>query len=441
MPRMRRMVEQDVSVIYGRKEAQDILYSIVDDAIIDDAYDAAIAFTRSKIKKSKLGNLFGEGSEGVKEVRGALKALRDQNQKMGSEFSNVFETHLDEIHGTFASAEMTAAEGAVKKTFNKLLGVTGDTVDDLSIALTQLTTIRYIGFRPVLGARDFLTPFLDYYVRFGVNRTRKLIQHTINLDKVGAFRAARRGELQSSLSPILSEIGADIGKPTGIVSKPLGRATGLAFELTGQRVMFDRMKAAVFQEARENTLRQIDRFVRGNIDEAGLSKALKLNTYDESIAIEFTDLIKKGDNQSIRKAVDRLATATSFDANLDYGLFYATPSYRTFLGRSAGQFGQWPIGKLNILNRYISQDAAAATRIGVLFGGMYVASRAVDFDLRAWYFTPLHMMFLGGPLLEEGLRLTRDAAGLDAEAVFQDIKRIITPFPSSAVRDFERLRD
>jgi hypothetical protein len=165
---------------------------------------------------------------------------------------------------------------------------------------------------------------------------------------------------------------------------------------------------------------------------AEVYKDLKLDSYDHSVQLNFDKLFQGGEYDNASKFLARQTVAETLGW---YGQGNHPKGWNTYVGRMAGQFGNWSINYRDTILR-----AAAAgpmkdrvTRMAVMAafdGALTLAAAKVGVSFVNWMTLPA-TVFMGGPSLDyvQAVNNSIFGFGQDKEVAQSKLKRLL-PYDS-----------
>jgi hypothetical protein len=179
----------------------------------------------------------------------------------------------------------------------------------------------------------------------------------------------------------------------GLAGHIYDKVTDLAFALSLQPTVYEKMHALVYWGIAPNALDNIGKLVAGKVSRAEFEKAIELDKYDPSIVREFN---KQLNSHKYKEAADVLALDMGYRVVGMYGKANAPRFMWNRFGKLAGQFGQWPIWLLNGITDEATRSpkglAKAVAITGASYAAMEAAKKATGFNLSSWALTPMNAL-------------------------------------------------
>lgn len=370
----------------------------------------------------------------VKQVKDAIKNIPDERaQEIMTNYVHELMGLPDENFKWLTNVIRTMAR------------VTGQKVDDrfaerLVNNLNFLTSGASIPFRPALILRNAYQIMLPL-ARIGPESWAEGLGKTMGRDKSApsgfsmkvardAYNEAVKGgaikpnvipihagnEAMESAAQFLGSLGPELSK----VGYRVSELFDAGFSLYRKSDDFGRV--AAFHAGKSRVAANLPEYMKTHLanPKSALEKlkiSSKVKTFDETIEVQFEQLIQNGDYEL---AKDLIGKQLADDTFFLYGDANHPPGWTGVKGKLLGQFGTFPVQYLQYLGRGMTKGTArdriefaaihSATNIGIVVAG----DELLNTDLTSWAFWP-SLTYSGGPYAGAAINIFQLYSGSDAE--------------------------
>lgn len=312
----------------------------------------------------------------------------------------ILKSYLSELRGIPEASVQFTDEVVRRLTEDMGMELTVDFRKNVVNTVIAASSGATMAGRLAMGLRDFASGWMVGTSWFGPARFSRMLKLGWDDAAVQALKA--KGKLPPSLTPI--EFSSPVDLQTSLLMNKLpgalNKVADVGLRASLQPLVYDRLNAGAYLEAHELASKVFSDLVDKKIDKAEAYKKIDLEVYEPSFIREFDGLVEGG---KYEQAADLLGTQTQRMITPTYGLANHPYKWGTNIGRLIGQYGTWPTWLATNLLRMTSRGSLGTrtkviTRLAATQGAVYLAGRAMGFDLYSWFLLT-GLRWLGGPVV------------------------------------------
>src|SRR5574338_589562 len=256
------------------------------------------------------------------------------------------------------------------------------------------------GMRPSQGFRDFYSTVNNHYIRFGAKRSARAMKLFNEMTPEQIKELEMRGEI-GTLQPYEVVIpGEAVAEWRGQLARGTERLLDWSFKTSLQKTAYRNGHAMVYNEAKINTLENLNKVADGSLTKEQGYKNLSLHTYDPGIQVQFDRLVSEG---KTIEASEFLARLTAAETVFVYGAANQARLMTSLPGALLGQFGVWSTWESRFVTRMMSRGPnkermKAGMRYAMSQSALAVADGLTGFNLSGWFLTPAAALMKVGPV-------------------------------------------
>lgn len=378
------------------------------------------------------------------DLREEIKKLPGMEQQNVLNVANRYLTDLQGFMGAGESATQASVDNLLAK-FKVEADV--DVKRQIVNAITAVVPAATQGARIMAGARDFATHMLLYSSRFGYARMARAIILG-GKAMAGPMRAEleRMGDITVA-SPIqfadaTEQTAGVLRGARGALARGVDRTTKTLFRLSGQQDVYAMMHSGAYLETRETVAPQLLKLSRGETKWQDVVKKISLNTYDQPVVKQFTDMVREG---KMDEAARFLSIQTGYEQIGVFGLANQPYMWGSNVGRIVGQYGNWPMWLRSNVTRMMGrgtngQRIASMTRLAAGSAMIAATGSALGLNLSSWSI-PKGLMFAGGPLVDlyETVNDAVQGYGYQQKSAMGKLKKFLPYDPSTGQFNIKQL--
>lgn len=417
--------------------------------------------------------------------RNAIKAIEEAHSRVllqktrgvipkravstANEVKELAEQYLKNLTGKSAGEDGIAQRGLDLILDAMHVNMDLDIKRDIVNTYLALTSSATLGFRPMLGLRDFAQFAAMYYTRFGGIRLANAFRETYapgvredlvrrgvitELDKSNTNsvpQALESAGVTPGLSPIRLTDPAELArerltaKATQLRTK-LEEFSDAGLRWGAQHSSYQHAHALAYMESSTRALKAFDKYLKGKqpntaefiASKQKVFKNLAMDTYDPTTINAFNNLI---DRQKYSEAAHFLGQQTGAETVNVFGMANAPLEWSSALSRIFSQFGSWPVWYATFLQRTISRGSLATrlgaiVRAGVANAAIYQVGKTLGINMYAWFLQPA-VYEEGGPIFDIMKNGVASAIGTDAtrKQAQKEFLETVVPFYGGEVRN------
>lgn len=335
--------------------------------------------------------------------------------------------------------------------------VSSDVARNITNALTSTISLKYLGFRPIQGLRDFTTGISSAYSSFGAGRTLRMLKLGFDATASDIALLHSKGAIPTAMTPLSFESPATLlttataaGHAFELGAKAGSKYAAIVNQLADwgmkgslQTQVNARWHAGAYLEAHELMGSVALDLASGKITEGQAYRRLDLDMYPPPVVRQIQELLNNGKYED---AAHVYGQETGKIVQVAYGVAAHPRGWNSTYGRlftTFGRFASWNVARVGELASRGSARArtVALTRFAVSQAATYTALAGLGIAGYNWLLVP-GLTWVGGPFFTMlgSLKDMMSSSPRARQEGWQNVKRTLNPTPLVVNDIFDGLR-